>query len=115
LTLGSGLTAIRESAFANNLLEHVVIPNRVTVIGECAFENNRITGVTIGNRVSEIGGRAFAGNLLTGVIIPDSVDTVGLNAFGDDPVNYTYKGKIMITQRELEAALRKEPQSGSFR
>jgi hypothetical protein len=45
--LGRSVTAIGNSAFSNNQLTGVAIPNSVTAIGDWAFWENYLTSVTI--------------------------------------------------------------------
>ena len=75
------LQKISDSAFSQNLLTNVSIPNSVTIIGEGAFAANQLTSVTIPNSVIEIGRNAFAYNQLTSVTIPNSVTEIGSDAF----------------------------------
>jgi hypothetical protein len=75
------VTTIGTSAFFNNDLTSVIIPDSVTSIGQYVFANNALTSVTIGNSVTTIGGFAFYNNALTSVTIPDSVTTIGSAAF----------------------------------
>ena len=42
---GVAVTSIGESAFRNNELTHVIIPNSVRSIGKEAFRNNHLTNV----------------------------------------------------------------------
>ena len=81
---GYSVTSIDVSAFANNNLTTVSIPNSVTGIGAYAFQTNSITTVTIGSSVTTIGESAFYGNALTTVTIPNSVTTIGASAFADE-------------------------------
>jgi hypothetical protein len=78
---GYYVTSIDDSAFYNNALTTVTIPNSVTSIGVGAFYVNSLTTVTIGNSVTSIGEAAFADNFLTTVTIPNSVTSIGVNAF----------------------------------
>ncbi len=78
---GIQVTTIGESAFANNDLTSVTIPDGVTTINKDAFNNNNLTSVTIPNSVTTIGEGAFRYNQLDSVIIGDSVKTIGYGAF----------------------------------
>jgi len=53
-TAGLTITSIGESAFANNQLTSVTIPNSITSI-DGAFSNNQLTSVAIPNSVTSIG------------------------------------------------------------
>ncbi|MGR5377076.1 DUF1963 domain-containing protein, partial [Photobacterium damselae] len=77
----NSVTEIGESAFKNNTLTSVNIPNSVTEIGESAFENNALTSVNIPNSVTKIRSQAFYGNALTSVTIPNPVTKIGKGAF----------------------------------
>ena len=74
-------TSIGVSAFLNNQLTTVNIPNSVTSIGKWAFRNNQLTTVNIPNSVTSIGDSAFWNNQLTTVNIPNSVTSIGDGAF----------------------------------
>jgi hypothetical protein len=78
---GKPVTAIGGSAFYNNQLISVIIPNSVTFIGNYAFSTNQLADVIIPDSVTIIGERAFYNNQLTNVIIPNSVAFIGDNAF----------------------------------
>jgi hypothetical protein len=110
----AGLTAIRDFAFAHNLIGGVVIPDSVTVIGDSAFEDNRIANVVLGGGVIAIGSRAFAGNRLRSVNIPSSLDSAGPGAFGDGPTLFRYDGRTVTGQQALERELRRRPLAASF-
>jgi hypothetical protein len=56
----------------------------VTRIQGSAFYQNALTSVIIPDSVEYIGGYAFANNALTSVIIPDSVDTITNLAFAEN-------------------------------
>lgn len=78
---GTIITTIDKSAFENNQLTSVVIPNSVTNVGYRAFRNNQLTSVTVPDSVTSIGDNAFERNQLTSVTIPDSVTSIGGAAF----------------------------------
>ena len=75
---------IGKSAFYDNQLTQVSIPNSVKSIGNLAFYNNQLTEVSIGNSVKSIGDAAFEENKLTNVSIPNSVRSIGNYAFYDN-------------------------------
>ncbi len=75
------VTTIATSAFYDNALTSVIIPDSVTTIGDNAFAINALTSVIIPDSVTTIENYAFASNALTSVIIPDSVTTIEAGAF----------------------------------
>ena len=78
---GNLVTTIGDSAFYDNDLTSVTIPDSVTTIGAGAFSTNLIRSLTLGASVTTIGDVAFYDNYLTSVTIPDSVTTIGASAF----------------------------------
>jgi hypothetical protein len=97
----SFMTSIGDSAFENNQLTSVSIPNGVTSIGQSAFANNQLMSVNIPNSVTSIGVGAFYHNQLTSVIIGANVTLNGncfeynfdefYNKNGKKAGEYTYK------------------------
>ena len=75
------VTSIGSHAFSENSLTSVDIPDNVTSIGDSAFENNSLTSVDIPDNVTSIGSHAFSENSLTSVDIPDNVTSIGSHAF----------------------------------
>ena len=83
---GLPVTAIGESAFANNKeITSVTIPSSVTVIGENAFKNcDGLTSVTLTRGVVTIGDKAFfACKELKAITIPNTVTSIGEMAFSN--------------------------------
>ncbi len=78
------VTSIGNSAFENNQLTSVTLPNSVTSIGSSAFRNNQLTEVTIPDGVTSIAQSTFSNNQLTSVEIPNSATTIGSNAFDNN-------------------------------
>jgi len=84
------VTIIGASAFVDNQLTSVIIPNTVISIENRAFFSNvnananQLTSITIPNSVTSIGNEAFQFNRLTSVTIPDGVTSIGANAFSDN-------------------------------
>ena len=84
VTIGSGVTSIGESAFAEcTSLTSVSIGNGVTSMGDYAFGRcSSLTSVTIASGVTSIGMEAFSFcSSLTSIIIPNSVTSIGDSAF----------------------------------
>lgn len=78
------VTNIENSAFANNSLTSVTIPDSVITIAKDAFNNNDITNLVIGNSVTNIGESAFIFNDIPSVTIPDSVVIIDDGAFAQN-------------------------------
>ena len=81
---GLKLTKIGSSAFYNNGLTSVTIPDSVMMIGWGAFNNNKLTSIIIPKSVKNIEYNAFSNNKITSVIIKNTSDKVKLssNSFG---------------------------------
>ena len=77
----NSVKSIGTDAFATNTLTEVIIPDFVTSIGNGAFRGNKLAEVSIPTSVSSIGNAAFEENKLTQVIIPNSVTSIGEDAF----------------------------------
>ena len=75
------VTSIGSSAFYNNYLRSVTIPESVVRIGDKAFQQTRLTTVNIPESVTVIGEQAFQSCDLTSLIIPKSVTSIGADAF----------------------------------
>ena len=82
------VTTIGRSAFEDNRLTSVIIPNSVTEIREKAFSNNQLTRVTIPNSVAYIGNSAFANNQITKI-------TIGSNVYLGYSSELDYYGKLL--------------------
>jgi len=69
------------SAFGDNVLTSVVIPNSVTYIGWYAFARNYLRSFTISNNVTKIESYTFSDNSFTSVVIPNSIAKIEYYAF----------------------------------
>ena len=105
---GVAVTSIGSSAFKNNSLTSVTIPDSVAYIGTYAFESNNLTSVTIPNSVASIADYAFYNNSLTSVTIPDSVTIIRTSAFANNsltsvtiPNSVTSIGKYAFNNNQL--------------
>lgn len=78
---GMEVTSIGDSAFYNNQITSVIMPDTVTSIRDGAFADNQITSVIMPDTVTSIGEDAFACNKLTFITVPDSVVSLGDGAF----------------------------------
>ena len=92
------VTGIGDTAFSDNQLTSVVIPDSVTSIGNDAFRSNQLRSVVVPDSVKTISKGAFFDNLLATVHIGDGVTEIGTSAFqgydGDyGPNPYARKGK----------------------
>ena len=81
VVIPEGVASISSEAFRNNKLTSVSIPNGVTSIGNSAFQSNKLTSVSIPNGVTSIGNSAFQSNKLTSVSIPNGVTSIGNSVF----------------------------------
>ena len=91
------VTSIGSSAFRDNQLTSVTIPDSVTTIGELAFSGNQLTSVTIPNSVTTIGSLAFDWNALTSVNFPNTPLTLYCNVFQRNPIHDTLEYPSNIT------------------
>ncbi len=81
VTIPNSVTHVGYKAFADNQLTEITIPNSVTSIGAKAFRENNLIEISIPNSVTSIGDKAFKKNQLTSVSIPNSVTSIGLETF----------------------------------
>jgi hypothetical protein len=78
------VTSVGVSAFAENQLESVVIPDSVLTIGQDAFLANNLSSLQLPKFLTSLGTFAFANNDLKSVQIPSSVTTFGSGVFSDN-------------------------------
>lgn len=83
---GAKLKYIGRSAFSQNQLTDVTIPNSVSFIEESAFSNNKLRQIKIPTSVKEIKPSVFANNLIETITFHNNLETIEENAF--------YKNKI---------------------
>lgn len=81
---GVPVTTIGQSAFYNNQLSAVDIPNSVTSIDIGAFAYNKLTSLSLPSGIDTVSDYAFETNLLSNVHIPESVTTIGKSAFSSN-------------------------------
>jgi hypothetical protein len=93
VSIGSGISAIAQSAFQGTGLTSVTIPTTITAIGDFAFFGCAdLAEVSLGGGVTSIGQGAFqACPSLISISIPSSVTSLGGFAFGgSDSMNDIY-------------------------
>ena len=95
------LKSIADSAFRQNKITDLALPDGLTEIGWSAFCENQITKVAFPGTLEKIGASAFAGNRLTEVILPDSVKFAGSDAFKNNNIRHI---RIPYNLRYLEAS-----------
>ncbi|MDR0732038.1 MAG: leucine-rich repeat domain-containing protein, partial [Treponema sp.] len=71
------VVAIGDSAFSDNQLTSITLPNSLTSIGDWAFRNNQLTSITLPNSITSIGDSAFRDNRLTSITLPNSITSIG--------------------------------------
>lgn len=81
LTLPNTLTYIASGAFMSNRLDTLIIPNSVTGIGGDAFMDNMLKSVTISNQLNSIEMGLFQNNSFDSISIPDNITTISEDAF----------------------------------
>ena len=73
VTIGEGVTAVGDRAFANTKLTEVNLTN-LTRIGTSAFENTLLTEAKFSDSLTSIGDNAFAGTGITKIVIPAQME-----------------------------------------
>lgn len=85
--LPENLVTIGTSAFENNdIAGNLVIPNKVTTIGGKAFYMNEITSIRFSNIIQSIGTYAFRDNLIVTLVLPDSLTSIGTYSFYNNKI-----------------------------
>ncbi len=97
------VTTIGSTAFLDDSLTSVIIPNSVTIIDGAAFRRNNLTSVNIPNSVTKINFGAFLENSLTSVTIPSSVTSIFISAFDlNDITEVIARGTIPADVKTFE-------------
>jgi hypothetical protein len=91
---GVPVTALGASAFYDNKLSSVTIPEGVTSIGDGAFYKSQLASVVIPASVTSIGPWAFYGNKLSSVTLLGTPSSIGDSAVGNNPIAAITYGDI---------------------
>jgi len=75
------VTSIENSAFLNNKLTSVIIPESITSIRGSVFRNNILTSIVIPESITSIENNTFRANSLESITIPNSTSSIGNHAF----------------------------------
>ena len=97
LNLPNGLVTIGYDAFYHNNLSTIVIPSTVTDIGRFSFCQNLITSVTLPEGLKMIAGGAFSENNLTSIVIPSTVETIEYSAFVENSIQSVIIPNSVVT------------------
>lgn len=115
ITIGEGITAIGDSAFAGTAVENIVLPSTLTTIGSKAFEEcEELKEIILNDGLTTISGFAFSQTKnLSEISIPDSVKYIGSECFAYSgienaklPENNDYtavSGKIFVGCKKLKS------------
>lgn len=76
-----------EDAFADNLLEEIVLPKKLKSIYGHVFRNNYLKEIEFPKTLESISGQAFKNNALTKVILPDSLTSLGGDVFAYNKIS----------------------------
>lgn len=80
----ASLKKIGDYAFANNMIQKLVLPSTIEKYGEGAFEMADIEELVLPDNMKEIPERMVWGNRLKKITIPDSVEKIGKGAFAQN-------------------------------
>lgn len=83
---GIAVQRVGASAFYNMQLTDVSIPSTVKVIEDSAFAQNSLISIGLPDGLEKIGAWAFYGNEISDVAIPSTVSTLGVFAFAENPL-----------------------------
>ena len=81
LTIPEGVETIDDSAFKNNIIKEVVLPQSLNKIGKEAFFDNKLETITIPKNVSRIEDGTFRNNNLSSVKMEGKVKYIGSECF----------------------------------
>ena len=81
LTIPEGVETIDDSAFKNNIIKEVVLPQSLNKIGKEAFSDNKLETITIPKNVSRIEDGTFRNNNLSSVKMEGKVKYIGSECF----------------------------------
>ena len=81
LTIPEGVETIDDSAFKNNIIKEVVLPQSLNKIGKEAFSDNKLETITIPKNVSRIEGGTFRNNNLSSLKMEGKVKYIGSECF----------------------------------
>lgn len=104
---GLPVVSIGNSAFYNNQLTSVMIPNGVRVIAPGAFSTNQLTSIVIPNSVISIGFIAFSNNQLSSVRFLGAMPStnswdISVGAFASNPIQ---NGGVVVPLANLSSYL----------
>ena len=84
ITLPDSVISIGWEAFANNGINSLNLPSSLQFINEYAFENNQISLLAFPATIESIGFGAFRNNGLSNVTFSDGITTIGQDAFAEN-------------------------------
>jgi hypothetical protein len=90
ITLPESVTSIGWEAFANNGINSLNLPGSLQFINDYAFENNQIDLLTFPPSIVSIGFGAFRNNSLDSVLFSDGITTIGQDAFAENLLGTVY-------------------------
>ena len=86
-TTNSKLKSIGNSAFSNNKIQSLVLPDKIESIGSSAFYNNQIGAeLIIPSSLTTIGSYVFSNNKISILTVPKTVTSLGSSAFSSNPI-----------------------------
>lgn len=94
--LNGNITEINNSAFWDNQISELVIPDSVKKIEYNAFGKNKISKLKLSENCDTIYPDTFAYNQLKEVVIPDCVKEIRVNAFEKNPGDPAHGNKVVL-------------------